>query len=50
MEFQIHVACQTPNYQILLIYNIYDLNISQFQPLDMLVLIADHKHFRCLKG
>jgi hypothetical protein len=34
------VPCQTPNYQILLIYDIYNLNISRFQPLDMLVLIA----------
>jgi len=38
-KFQI--PCQTPNYQILLIYDIYNLNISRFQPLDMLVLIAD---------
>jgi len=35
------ISCQTPNYQILLIYDIYSLNISRFQPLDMLVFIAD---------
>jgi hypothetical protein len=29
------LTCQTPNYQILLIYDIYDLNISRFQPLDI---------------
>jgi hypothetical protein len=34
------ISCHTPNYQILLIYNIYDLNISRFQPLDILVFKA----------
>ena len=38
--FGLQISCQTPNYQILLIYDIYNLNISRFQPLDMLVLIA----------
>ena len=43
-----NTTCQTPNYQILLIYDIYNLNISRFQPLDMLVLIADIQ--TCVSG
>ena len=38
---KLQIPYQTPNYQILLIYDIDNLNISRFQPLDMLVLIAD---------
>ena len=33
----------TPNYQILLIYDIYNLNISRFQLSDILVFIAGIK-------
>jgi len=38
---QFVITCQTPNYQILWIYDIYNLNISRFQPVDILVFIAD---------
>jgi hypothetical protein len=38
--FKLQIPCQTPNYQILLIYDIYNLNISRFQLPDILVLIA----------
>jgi len=34
------VSCQTPKYQISLIYNIYNLNISRILPVDILVFIA----------
>jgi len=38
---KVDIPCQTPNYQILLIYDIYNLNISRFQLSDILVFIAD---------
>ncbi|MBE9542304.1 MAG: hypothetical protein IMF01_08290 [Proteobacteria bacterium] len=47
---KIQIPCQTPNYQILLIYDIYNLNISGFQPLDMLVLVADIARYALKTG
>ncbi len=35
------LSCQRYNYQILLIYAIYNSYISRFSPVDMLVLIAE---------
>jgi len=38
--FRLQIPCHTHNYQISLINNIYNLNISRILPVDILVLIA----------
>ena len=37
---KLQIPYQTPNYQILLIYDIYNLNISRILTVDILVFIA----------